>query len=144
MPYALSQWRVLASNALVTLLRKSPLSHYVAHTTRLYAKVWPHMQILTHSHLCISHTDAHTPTHTFPLSCISETTGRIEAKFFMHMQCDQPIILHNNNKLTWGHLGYANEGQRSNLMNFVLKISQKRNEQSSSNFYSILALMRNG
>ena len=75
---------------------------------------------------------------------ISATTGPIEPKFCMHMQCDQQIILHNNNKLTWGHLGYANEGQRSNLMNFVLKISQKRNEQSSSNFHSIFALMRNG
>ena len=29
-------------------------------------------------------------------------------------------------------------------MNFVLKISQKRNEQSSSNSHSIFALMRNG
>ena len=29
-------------------------------------------------------------------------------------------------------------------MNFVFKISQKRNQQSSSNFHSIFALMRNG
>ena len=78
------------------------------------------------------------------LYCISATTGPIEPKFCMHMQCDQPIILYNNNKLTWGHLGYANEGQRSNLMNFVFKISQKQNEQSSSNFHSIFALMKNG
>ena len=63
LPYWLSGWRVLASNAVVTLLRESPLSNYVAHTTRLYAKVWPHMQILTHSHLCISHTRTHAHTH---------------------------------------------------------------------------------
>ena len=66
------------------------------------------------------------------------------AQFCMHMECNQTSILHNKVKLIWGHLGYANEGQRSNLMNFVFKISQKRNEQSSSNFHSIFALMRNG
>ena len=80
----------------------------------------------------------------FPCFCISGTTGPIELKFCMHMECNQTSILHNKVKLIWGHLGYANEGQRSNLMNFVFKISQKRNEQSSSNFHSIFALMRNG
>ena len=41
-------------------------------------------------------------------------TARIESKFCMHMQCDQPIISHFNTKLIWGHLDYANEGQSSN------------------------------
>ena len=39
--------------------------------------------------------------------------------FFMHMECDQTIILHKI-KLICGHLGYANEGQRSNLIFFCI------------------------
>ena len=38
----------------------------------------------------------------------------------MHMECDQTIILHNKIKLICGHLGYANEGQRLNLILFCI------------------------
>ena len=44
----------------------------------------------------------------------------IELNFGMHMECDQTIILHNKIKLICGHLGYANEGQRSNLIFFCI------------------------
>ena len=64
-----------------------------------------------------TYTHIYTPTHTFPLFCISETTGPIEPKFCMHMECDQTIKSHKNIKLIWGHLGYANEGQwRHNVL----------------------------
>ena len=67
-----------------------------------------------------THTHAHTPTHTLPLFCISQTIVPIEPKFCMHMECDQSIKSHKNIKLIWGHLGYANEGQRSNLPLFCI------------------------
>ena len=41
-------------------------------------------------------------------------------KFRVHMECDQTIKSHKNIKLIWGHLGYANEGQRSNLILFCI------------------------
>ena len=67
-----------------------------------------------------THTRTYTPTHTFPLFCISETTGPIEPKFGMHMECDQTIKSHKNIKLIWGHLGYANEGQwRHNVLRSI-------------------------
>ena len=67
-----------------------------------------------------THTYTYTPTHTFPLFCISETTGPIEPKFCMHMECDQTIKSHKNIKLIWGHLGYANEGQwRHNVLRSI-------------------------
>ena len=75
----------------------------VVHTRRLYAKVWPRQH-----------------PHIFPLFWISGTIGPIEPKFCMHMECDQTIISHNKIKLIWGHLGYANEGQRSNLILFCI------------------------
>ena len=68
----------------------------------------------------ITHTHTHTPTHTLPLFCISQTIVPIEPKFCMHMECDQSIKSHKNIKLIWGHLGYANEGQRSNLPLFCI------------------------
>ena len=67
-----------------------------------------------------THTHAHTPTHTLPLFCISQTIVPIEPKFCMHMECDQSIKSHKSIKLIWGHLGYANEGQRSNLPLFCI------------------------
>ena len=69
---------------------------------------------ITHTHIYAHNIRprTYTPTHTFPLFCISETTGPIEPKFCMHMECDQTIKSHKNIKLIWGHLGYANEGQR--------------------------------
>ena len=67
-----------------------------------------------------THTHAHTPTHTFPLYCISGTIGPIEPKFCTHMECDQTIKSHKNINLIWGHLAYANEGQRSNLISFSI------------------------
>ena len=70
-----------------------------------------------HTHTC---THMYTPTHTFPLYCISETTCPIEPKFCMHMECDQTIKSHKNIKLIWGHLGYANEGQwRHNVLRSI-------------------------
>ena len=48
------------------------------------------------------------------------TLGPIEPRFCVHMECDQANISHNNIKLIWGHLGYANEGQRSNLILFCI------------------------
>ena len=72
---------------------------------------------ITHTH---THTHAHTPTHTLPLFCISQIIVPIEPKFCMHMECDQSIKSHKNIKLIWGHLGYANEGQRSNLPLFCI------------------------
>ena len=41
-------------------------------------------------------------------------------KFRVHMECDQTIKSHKNIKFIWGHLGYANEGQRSNLILFCI------------------------
>ena len=38
----------------------------------------------------------------------------------MRMECDQAIISHINIKLISGRLGYANEGQRSNLSLFCI------------------------
>ena len=70
-----------------------------------------------------THTHAHTPTHTFPLYCILGTIGPIEPKFCMHMECDQTIKSHKNINLIWGHLGYANEGQRSNLPLFCISVT---------------------
>ena len=55
------------------------------------------------------------------------------------VECDQTSILHNNIKLIWGHLGYANEGQRSNLPCFV---SQEPLVQLSSNFVCIWSVTR--
>ena len=75
----------------------------------------------------------------FPLFCISGTTGPIELKFCMHMECDQTSILHNKIKLIWGHLGYANEGQRSNFPCFV---SQEPLVRLSSNFVCIWSVTR--
>ena len=67
-----------------------------------------------------THTHMYTPTHTFPLFCISETIGPIEPKFCMHMECDQTIKSHKNIKLIWGYLGYANEGQwRHNVLRSI-------------------------
>ena len=70
-----------------------------------------------------THTHAHTPTHTFPLYCILGTISPIEPKFWMHMECDQTIKSHKNINLIWGHLGYANEGQRSNLPLFCISVT---------------------
>ena len=75
----------------------------------------------------------------FPLFCISGTTGPIELKFCMHMECDQTSILHNKIKLIWGHLGCANEGQRSNFPCFV---SQEPLVRLSSNFVCIWSVTR--
>ena len=41
-------------------------------------------------------------------------------KFRVHMECDQTIKSHKNIKLIWGHLGYWNEGQRSNIILFCI------------------------
>ena len=38
----------------------------------------------------------------------------------MRMECDQTSIFHNKIKLICGHLGYANDGQRSNLISFSI------------------------
>ena len=96
----------------------------VAHTRRLYTKVWPrHYVPMPFSYITHTRTHAHTPTHTFPLYCISGTIGPIEPKFCMHMECDQTIKSHTNINLIWGHLGYANEGQRSNLPLFCISVT---------------------
>ena len=42
------------------------------------------------------------------------------SSIFVCIWCDQTIILHNKIKLICGHLGYANEGQRSNLIFFCI------------------------
>ena len=75
----------------------------------------------------------------FPLFCISGTTGPIELKFVMHMECDQTSILHNKVKLIWGYLGYANEGQRSNFPCFV---SQEPLVRLNSNFACVWSVTR--
>ena len=72
----------------------------------------------------ISHTQTHTHTHpltdTFPLFCISETTGPIELKFCMHIEYEEAIIIPNYTKLIGRRLGYANEGQSSNIPLFCI------------------------
>ena len=45
---------------------------------------------------------------------------RLSPNFVCILECQQTIILHNKIKLIWGHLGYANEGQRSNLILFCI------------------------
>ena len=88
------------------------------------------IQYNTHTH------HAHTPTHTLPLFCISQTIGPIEPKFGMHMECDQTIKSHKNINLIWGHLGYANEGQRSNLPLFCISLT---GDQFSPRFWYVVA-----
>ena len=75
----------------------------------------------------------------YPFFFISGTTGPIDPKFCMHMECDQTSILHNKVNLIWVHLGYANEGQRSNIPSFV---SQEALVRLSSNFVCIWSVTR--
>ena len=75
----------------------------------------------------------------YPFFCISGSTGPIELKFCMHMECDQTSILHNKVNLIWGHLGYANEGQRSNFPCFV---SQEPQVRLNSNVVCIWSVTR--
>ena len=51
------------------------------------------------------------------------TIGPIEPRICVHMECAQTIKSYKNIKLIWGHLGYANEGQRSNLPLFCISVT---------------------
>ena len=70
-----------------------------------------------------THTHTRTYAHTTHYLCFASHKPLVrlhEPKFCMHMECDQSIKSHKNIKLIWGHLGYANEGQRSNLISFSI------------------------
>ena len=80
-------------------------------------KAFSKLLIKTHNH---TSTHPHPLTDTFPLFCISETTGPIELKFCMHIECEEAIIIHNYTKWIGRRLGYANEGQSSNIPLFCI------------------------